>query len=277
MKKKLVLTSIALVIAITTTACAFGGQQETVISYQIDETTTSSVESTNPLYGKTAVFLGDSICAGTSVGDTISEYGYGWAGLIGEANCMIWDNEGKNGAVITQIEGQERVISDQVETAITKYPDADYVIFEGGTNDADLLHNNEAQLGTISSDYENFDTTTFTGAFESLILEIKTAYPDAKIGYVIPQKMGKGPFDSKNSHRRAYFDRAIEVCEKWKIPYIDLWKDSSLNPDSTQHYDSTLDSNGNIQAGKAYIDGQHLTLAGYEEIVPQIESFMLTL
>lgn len=246
------------------------------IPYGYIEVEVSESASTNALYGKTAIFLGDSICAGTTVGDDAPEYGYGWAGLIGEANNMTWDNEGKNGAVITAIDGQTRIVTDQLDTALTTHSTADYVIFEGGTNDADLLDESTG-LGAISSDYETFDTATFTGAFESLILKILTTYPDAKIGYIIPQKMGQGLFDSTNSKRRRYFDCAIEVCKKWGVPYVDLWNENPLNPELSLYYDSSLDSTGNIEAGKAYTDGQHLTLAGYEKLIPQIESFMLNI
>lgn len=246
------------------------------IPYGYIEVEVAQDASTNALYGKTAIFLGDSICAGTTVGETTPQYGYGWACLIGEANKMMWDNEGKNGAVITAIDGQTRIVTDQIDTALTKHTTADYVIFEGGTNDADLLDESTG-LGAISSDYETFDTATFTGAFESLILKILTTYPDAKIGYIIPQKMGQGLFDSANSKRRRYFDRAIEICKKWGVPYVDLWNENPLNPELPLHYDSSLDSAGNIEAGKSYTDGQHLTLAGYEKLVPQIESFMLTI
>lgn len=229
----------------------------------------------NTLLGKTAIFLGDSICAGTTVGEDIPEHGYGWGGLIGVANSMTWDNEGQNGAVLTSgIDGANRIVSNQVDTAYAKYRSADFVLFEGGTNDADYLKNDSSKLGTIASNYTTFDNTTFTGAFESLILKILTTYPTSKVGYIIPQKMGLGLFDSENSARRRFFDRAIEVCEKWGIPYIDLWNENPMNPELSIYYDKTLDETGNISGGKYYIDGQHLTLKGYKKITPQIESFM---
>ncbi len=232
----------------------------------------------NVLKGKTALFFGDSICAGTTTLQDAPEYGYGWGGLIGTANNMKWKNYGKNGAVITSIEGQTRIVTDQIDTALIDYSTADYIIFEGGTNDADQLRSDSANLGTISqTQFENFDTSTFTGAFEALILKIMTSYPTAKIGYIVAQKMGLPPYDSQGSARRQYFDRAVEICKKWGIPYIDLWNGSPLNPALSLHYDSTLTAEEANNNGKLYTDGQHLTLAGYQRLVPQIEAWMRSL
>lgn len=232
----------------------------------------------NILKGKTALFFGDSICAGTTTLATAEEYGYGWAGLIGTANGMTWGNYGRNGAVITSISGQTRIVTDQIDTAFAAHSTADYIIFEGGTNDADQLKSNSANLGTVTAtNFSSFDTTTFSGAFEALILKILTKYPDAKVGYIVAQKMGLAPYDSANSARRQYFDRAIEICQKWGIPYIDLWNGNPLNPALSLHYDSSLTADEANTNGKYYTDGQHLTLAGYQRVTPQIEAFMRSL
>jgi lysophospholipase L1-like esterase len=209
------------------------------------------------------VFLGDSICAGTTVEGEY--YNYGWAGLIGEPNRMNWTNYGMNGGTVTSLSGVQntRWLTTQADKALSEHPAADYVIFEGGCNDADQMK--DALLGTISSDYANFDTTTFSGAFEALVLKLVTSFPTAKIGYIIPQKMYAQNDHTATGHiHRRYFDRAIEICEKWGIPYVDLWKGNPLNPKLST-------------ASMFYTDGQHLTLAGYQRITPQIEAFMRSL
>ena len=222
----------------------------------------ASGKTDNVLYGKTAVFLGDSICAGDIEG---SDYnGYGWGGLIGEANKMKWTNYGRNGGTVVDIADvqSERWLSNQANKAIAEHPEADYVIFDGGGNDADQLK--EAGLGVISSDYATFDTSTFSGALESLILKLVTAYPNAKIGYIVPQKMytGYADFTAANHIHRKYFDRAVEICQKWGIPVVDIWNGSMLNPKLST-------------ASVYYSDGiQHLTEAGYLAITPMIEAWM---
>lgn len=223
--------------------------------------------SVSPLYGKTAVFDGDSIGSGGSAGDGLN----GWAGRIGANNAMAWENYAIGGGTITQ-QGSNHCIGANIDTIHSEYPTLDYLILEGGTNDADLLK--EAGLGTFSeTDYRgNYDTTTFSGAFETLLYKAVTYYPTAKIGYIVAHRM-----DYDSSIRRMYFDRAVELCQKWGVPYIDLWKGASLNRFLSAHYDSSLDSQGNIDAGKLYTDGQHLTPAGYEVLTPKIEAWMKTL
>ena len=226
---------------------------------EVESETDTAGLLTNVLYEKTAVFLGDSICAGDIEG---SEYdGYGWAGLIGESNGMIWKNYGRNGGTIVQIDNAqfERWLTTQLVKAQVEHPNADYVIFEGGSNDAFQLK--EAGLGVISDDFATFDISTFSGAMESLILQIITAFPNAQIGYIVAQKMGDPPYTSANIQRK-YFDRAVEICQKWGIPVIDLWSGGFLNPEIPYH------------AETLYVDGQHLTLAGYQRISPQIEAWM---
>ena len=245
------------------------------------ETETDNVNDKydNILKGKTAVFLGDSICAGTTTLADAAEYGYGWAGLIGEANKMTWGNYGRNGGTITPIDSVEeaRWVPTQVDTALAAHPTADYVIFEGGCNDADTL--GVDGLGTLATGgYVPADASDFTGAFETLILKILNAYPNARIGYIVAHKMGaSGDYSSENNRYRQFFDRAIEICEKWGIPYIDLWKGSPLNPMLSVYYDSSLTADEANAEGKCYTDGQHLTLTGYNRITPVIEAFMRSL
>lgn len=229
------------------------------------------------LYGKRAVFLGDSLCAGTTVGKYTPEYGYGWGGLIGEKNGMDWENFGRNGAVITEIEGQERIVSRQLEKALQKYSTLDYILFEGGCNDADQLGDDPALIGEIADGFSEFDNRTFSGAFEQLIHDMIHAYPDAKIGYVIPPKMGEPPYDSDSNLRRQYYDRAMEICEKWGIPCLDLWNANPMNPELTIYYDEAVEKESAEKEGKFYTDSQHLTLRGYQRIASQVEAFLCSL
>lgn len=232
----------------------------------IEVATDSGRKQNNVLCEKTAVFLGDSLCAGTTVGTDSPYYNYGWGGIIGEANRMNWKNYGKNGGTITHRGADGTCIAKIADTAIAEHPNADYVIFEGGCNDADQMR--DAGLGEISADYATFDTTTFSGALEALILKLVTAYPNAKIGYIIPQKMYKGYSDytAKNHIHRKYFDRAVEICQKWGIPVVDIWNGSMLNPKLSTASIYYVEENG-----------QHLTETGYLAITPMIEAWMRNL
>lgn len=224
-------------------------------------------QMTNPLYGKTAIFDGDSICQGSSAADNLS----GWAGRIGTANDMLCVNFGQGGGTITQTEGAYW-IGGNIDRIVSEYPFLDYLILEGGTNDADVL--GESGLGTFDPDNKSgtYDTNTFSGALETLLFKAVTNFPYAKIGFIIPHMMG-----TSDSIRRKFFDRAAEICEKWGVPVIDLWHTSHLDKRLTAHWDSSLDIAGNIAAGSLYTDGQHLTTDGYDVITPKIEAWMKTL
>ena len=242
--------------------------------YRLDpQITVDGIE--NPLIGKTGVFLGDSICAGQTVPASETDYyGWGWAGRIGNNNLMSWYNLGINGASITRMTGRS-CIQDELATAIQSHPTADYIIIEGGTNDADVISgSSEYSIGTfVPADYEStYDATTFCGAFETLIRNAINAYPTKKIGYIIPQKMGQ--FAESLNRRRELFDVAKQICEKWGVVFIDIWGSTVLNPKISAYYDSSQTPEQNIANGKPYVDGQHLTDVGYDMITPSIEAWM---
>jgi lysophospholipase L1-like esterase len=220
---------------------------------------TAALQYLNPLHGKIAIFNGDSICNGTSVGSSDPTYGWGWAGRIGSKNNMSWNNYGISGGTIAYIDPAKHCISRSVANMRV---DADYIILEGGTNDADLL--GAGNLGTISTGYTAvLDDTTFSGAVESMFKQCIIKYPGKKIGFIIAQKMGVGASDTSN--RKLYFNRIMEICKKWGIPYLNLWDEHYLNPNIAE-INSVM-----------YTDGQHLTTAGYSAITPRIEAWMKTL
>ena len=263
----------------------------------------------NPLYGKTALFNGDSICAGLSVGSSDPTYGYGWAGRIGIKNNMTWRNYGVSGGTVTtdtynwtsvpasdidyssgnkyyrragssasgtdtmyvevtesQWDGTSPLFSrgkarywesTSIDTLYSEYPDADYIILEACLNDGF----NVVPKGTVTNDnFSPSSTTTFASAMEYMINRAITLFPNAKIGVIIPHRVNA---DNLNN----YHEIARSACEKWGIPYIDLYKQSGLcvkNP---------------IQKAVMFAvnDNTHLTAAGYDMITDKIEAWMKTL
>ncbi len=235
----------------------------------------------NRLYGKIAVFDGDSISQGAK------ERGqHPWATAIGEKNEMTWRNYSVGGGTITaevyvESTGAPRHwVSRTIDRIHEDYEKLDYLILEGGTNDADLLIDKPERFGEYDmADFSgNYDDSTFTGALEALFYKATKYYPTAKIGFIVAQKMGRpstgyGP----EYKRRRFFLRAIEVCKKWGIPYLDLWEGCPLNPSLPSYYNPELSIEENEAQGYSYIDGQHLTTTGYAMITPRIEAFMQSL
>lgn len=221
----------------------------------------------NPLFGKSVVFDGDSICNADSDGSSL-----GWAGRIGRRNKMLWQNWAIGGGTITDISGKHCISSQSYENA-----NPDYIIIEGGTNDADIIgsilnNNKPALFGSYDLDkYDgDYNNTTYCGAIEFLFKRLLTTYPSAKIGVIIAPKMGVLPsYTKEGNNRRAYFETLMILCEKWGIPYINLWDKGRLNPSLSVFYNNGENS--------YYTDGQHLTAKGYEVITPMIEAWMKTL
>ena len=119
----------------------------------------------NPLYGKTILWNGDSICAGSDLCGS-------WATRIARRNAMSGKNYAIGGGTITgnpppmRKSGKQRhSVCETLDTMYVEFPDADYIILEGGTNDADLMGNaltdpSQTRLGT-------FQPLDFSGSYDT--------------------------------------------------------------------------------------------------------------
>ncbi|MBQ9778053.1 MAG: SGNH/GDSL hydrolase family protein [Clostridia bacterium] len=235
----------------------------------------------NKLFGKTVIWNGDSICQGSSRSGT-------WADRIAAKNGLAaWKNYGIGGGTVTEnvlVASTGKIrhsVSATLEKMHEEFPDADYIIFEGGTNDADLLGritegNVPERFGAVDPyDYSgNYDRDSFCGALESVFYRATQYWRGKKICYIVAQKMGYNPPTSKN--RRAYFEVAMQICRKWGIPYLNLWDGCYLNPELPWMFDrnKTIEEN---EVCSLYKDGQHLTAAGYDLTADIIDSFLKTL
>ena len=231
-------------------------------------------------YKKTILWNGDSICYGGVVQGS-------WATRI----AALFEADGKNysrgGGTITEEpprlkSGAERhSVSATLALMHEEYPEADYILLEGGTNDADLFdaeirEGRPDRFGHLDPlDFSGeYDVRTFTGALESVFYRAISLWPRARIGYIVAQKMGTSRHVLYN--RRRYFDRAVAVCRKWGIPYIDLWETCHLNPCHPAHYyrENTADENRENNIGY-YMDSQHLTGNGYDLTADLIAKWLL--
>ena len=206
--------------------------------------------STNPLYGKIAAFTGDSLCYGAN-------YTGGYAKIIGEENGMTIQNIGVSEGTIVSY-SDRFCISESIDELRS---DADYVILEGGINDA-WYGPEIIPLGTLSSGYNaTLDKTTFAGAFEYMLKTAIARFTTAKIGYIFPHRVR----DEFSAPSGAYYLMAKSALEKWGIPYFD---GSTLIPPL-----------GYIDDLSSYVDlSGHPNEAGYRTFyVPKIVAFMQTM
>ena len=229
-------------------------------SYKV-KVTDYDVSDLNPLNDKTIMFVGDSICAATTEGVK------GWATLISENNptTTIY-NYGQDGATIADDGQDTNNVLTKIQTMYTDHPNADYIIIQGGVND---YWSENIELGNFNehSNFNNdpsYDTTTFSGALEWIFNYCLTHFGGKKVGYIVTQKINSG-----SSSFYQYMNRAKEICDKWSIPYIDLFNEGDLNyfvGYQKQNYSLT----NVIPTG----DGTHPNLAGYQIITPKIENWL---
>lgn len=205
---------------------------------------------TNPLQGKVLLNFGDSIAAGEGAG------GVNYASIIAAANGMVYKSYAVSGTVVSQIATS---VVNATETS------ADYVLLEGGTNDDNNIANATENLGSLSSGYTaTLDTSTFYGNVESMIKSAKTKWVGAKILYILVHNMStRDATAQKTCH-----DAIIACCQKWSIPYVDLYSEGG--------YNSNIDVLKNQYGYGA--EGTHPNLLGYQTYyVPPIQAKMKTL
>ena len=184
------------------------------------------IDIDNALYGKKVNWIGDSIFYGGG-----NDGNNGWIGRISDAYGVEFESLAVNGAMIID-PNQAGYYS--IANHCTDFTDTtpDFVIFDGGTNDG--FNRTLSPLGSFDNaryDIPTDKNTSFSTAFEYIIYNLITAYPNSKIGYIIPYKQisYNQSLDVYDITGTAYFNRAIEICEKWGVPYLDLRKKSVLN------------------------------------------------
>lgn len=221
-----------------------------------EEAASASEES--PLYEKSILFVGDSIC------EAICEQGtgrtiYGWAGRIIENHSMTGKNLGYSGASVSDCRGSNVVIAQLRREAANDY---DFVIMHGGVNDAW----DSAPVGVMTEGFDGpFDTSTFGGGLETMIRFAKENFPDAQLGYIINFRL-PGATIGRLSDMSEYVDLTIAICEKWEVPYLDLYHDDDFNNNVMKVETLTY--------LKDYI---HPTPEGYDVITPYVEEWVLKL
>lgn len=164
----------------------------------------------NVLNGKKLILNGDSICYGAG-------FKGGYGKIIAERNNMSYVNTAVSGGTITSnthsISGQARY---WICENISNMEDGDYVLLEGGVNDAST----NVAMGVITDGYEDvYDKNTFCGAFEYMLKTAIEKYKGKKIGFVLVHKMTNNFNCSKSEN---YYHKSIKILEKWGVPYVDL-------------------------------------------------------
>lgn len=214
------------------------------------------------LDGKTLLFTGDSIMMAL-IDNLDGTYGeaYGWAEMIQENNPLAnIKNYGVGGTTISKKEGQNDSILERLDKMFLEYPNADYCIFEGGVNDCYA----GVPIGEITPGYnDSFDEYSFCGALESLFKQAILKWKGKKLGYIVTFKVPSADYANFDE----YMSKAKKICEKWSIPYVDLYTQSGME----YHIEE-------IAIAYSYGGGGlHPNVDGYKVTVPKIEKWIKSL
>ena len=215
------------------------------------------VDESNPLNGKSALFVGDSISRGARDPST---YGVlGWAGRIGISNNMNWANYSVSSTSLSTVRTKGRIL-DQLVRANTDGINYDYVVIQGGVNDAwgDDGIEAPAPVGTVSDSFNpaSFDTYTYAGGLEETLYTAVKLYGDtARIIYVLNYKAPNCTSGAVGD-MASYFAMGKQVCEKWGVEVCDLY--SQFTFDNYVYTDDLI----------------HATYKGYDLLAPVVAESM---
>lgn len=210
-------------------------------------------DTVNPYKGKTIVAFGDSVIAG-----------WGWKEGTGIIQPLkekypdaTWINKAESGAnmAVTSSPAHTPIVNQ-----ITTYTGAaDAIIFDGGVNDI----NNSIPIGSIESGYDaSYNTGTFCGAMESALQYIMDRYPLAVKLYIIPHSFAKD-----NSYVDSIYSKAIEICEKWNMPYLDMRVYSQIAMTSANKDKYTRNANSGVGDGVHPVESWYRTF--YSPVIDQ--------
>ena len=227
--------------------------QEYVNTYLTEHPVEIYETLTNPYKNKTIVAFGDSILAG-----------WGWkegTGIIQplkeKYTDTVWINKAESGANMAVTSNPSHT---PIVTQIKNYTGAaDAIIFDGGVNDI----NSSIPVGSIESGYDaSYNTRTFCGALESALQHIMDRYPLAVKLYIIPHSFAKD-----NSYVDSIYSKAIEICDKWNMPYLDMRKCSQIAMTSKNKSKYTRNANSGVGDGVHPVESWYRTF--YSPVIDQ--------
>lgn len=182
------------------------------ISEKIEPSTISIFDS------KKLLFAGDSICYGANWRPAVEDWSTtGWRKIIQENNPnALTYGYASGGWRIARVSGDTKSILNKVDDMIADHPDADYIILQGGVNDA---WNTEITQGAITSGFNDvYDEYTFCGAMESMLRKAILAWKGKKIMFITTHKI-----PTAQPKMDAYMLLAKQICDKWGIKCLDLY------------------------------------------------------
>ncbi|MBE5934937.1 MAG: SGNH/GDSL hydrolase family protein [Lachnospiraceae bacterium] len=200
----------------------YGGDNSKVVGVHAASDYIDDANDTDILEDKIIVGFGDSIMRGKGTDDiSLTQQ-------IAEKHNMRFQDFSRSGATVASKERTKENLTlnmqEQVKILVEQVGYTDYILFNGGTNDASSKAG--MPIGTITEDFDDKrDLSTFCGGFEEIISILKDTYPNAVIVYARAHVMDRRDYKTQ----LIYGEEAIKMCKKWDIGYADIFEDSDLN------------------------------------------------
>ena len=224
---------------------------------------------TGKLYGKKILYNGDSICESRMTG--FSANGGAYPVMIGEITGGTYENRAVGGATLAQSSAPHNICDDITNMSSS----GDLICLDGGIND----YWNNIPLGEFNpiAFHNTLDLTTITGALESIFRQSIDKWVGKPIVFIIIHKVTGTAFNTNTAGYTFENVRAriIEVCEKYSIPYIDIWGEGGLNPYMDSLNNAYMNGGANIHPDGCHPDAQGYMkyyvprlIAEFEKILP---------
>lgn len=174
----------------------------------------------NTFMGKSALGIGDSIMAGHG------NHGNGITELLQDKYKMMAYDYGEGGAAFGYEDEERPQIYKQIGQAKDVRVNPDVILICGGINDLKL--NNKG----VISDFRNLDINTinnktYAGGFEWTLGSSKKVYKDIPCLYIREHNAK----EYSEELQQEYANLGLTICDKWGVPYVDLYKRSGFSRD----------------------------------------------
>jgi lysophospholipase L1-like esterase len=190
------------------------------------------------LAGRSVYAFGDSIVYG-------HVYPRSFVDVVSERAGMALSKFARNGATIgADPHASGGQILAQVEQATAAAPD--FILFDGGTNDAESVFNGRYDVGTYSKE------------LEKTLRAMKRRWPAARLVYVSAHKLGSRDWDIQVALR----EETLRVCRNGNVAIADVFGDTPFDTRDDVHrakytFDDLVDGLPGTEGS-----GTHPNLAG---------------
>ena len=208
-----------------------------------------SDEDLSVLSGLTVNALGDSYFAGEGLPAE-----HVWLGLLESKHGLTMNNYGKGGSTVTNKITSNSPMCERYASMANN--NADIILLEGGRND----FNKEVPIGSVNS----YDTKTFSGALNTIIVGLKKKYPNAMIVCISNWNF---PGSKSGNTYLTYANAMAEVAEKQGVYFIPAYDPEISGIDMTNEAFREQYCIASTDISHLNPEGMKIALAHFEKVI----------